>query len=79
MAWRWLAESCRTTHEVFATYFAVLLDDANPQLLAGNRVYQGYQAMAMNFVVTSRVAACCRTCTSMLCCERPWHRASSSA
>jgi ChaB protein len=45
MAWRWLAESCRTTHEVFATYFAVLLDDTNPQLLAGNRVYQGYQAV----------------------------------
>ena len=45
MVWRWLAESCRTTHEVFATYFAVLLDDTNPQLLAGNRVYQGYQAV----------------------------------
>ena len=43
--WRWLAESCRTTHEVFATYFAVLLDDTNPQLLARNWVYQGYQAV----------------------------------
>jgi hypothetical protein len=40
--WRWLAEGCRTTHEVFATYFAVLLDDTNPQLLAGNTTYEQY-------------------------------------
>lgn len=40
--WRGLAEGCRTTHEVFATYFAVLLDDTNPQLLTGNTVYEHY-------------------------------------
>jgi hypothetical protein len=45
LVWRWLAESCRTTHEVFATYFAVLLDDTNPQLLAGNKTYEGYLAI----------------------------------
>jgi hypothetical protein len=44
-AWRWLAESCRTTHEVFATYFAVLLDETHPRLLAGNTTYEGYLAV----------------------------------
>jgi hypothetical protein len=42
LLWRWLAECCRVTHEVFATYFAVLLDDAHPRMLAGNSLYEGY-------------------------------------
>jgi hypothetical protein len=40
--WHGLAEGCQKTHEVFATYFAVLLDDTHPGLLAGNTVYENY-------------------------------------
>jgi hypothetical protein len=45
LVWRWLAESCRTTHEVFATYFAVLLEETHPRLLDGNTAYEGYLAV----------------------------------
>jgi hypothetical protein len=44
--WRWLAEGCRTVHEVWATYFSVASDERFLGLLEGNAAYMAHYRTA---------------------------------
>jgi hypothetical protein len=48
--WQWLAESSRTTHEAFATYFSVRIDHRYREFLRGNDTYLEYESRAMRLV-----------------------------